>query len=86
MLDVQKKGYRYYDFGEVSKDNLGLAAYKKKWDPAIEKMYHYYYKEPSNMKTDDIDVGAVSGVKEKIWQVLPLRLTAQLGKLVYNKL
>ena len=25
ILDAQKNGFKYYDFGEVSKDNIGLA-------------------------------------------------------------
>ena len=86
MIDAQKAGYKLYDFGEVSKDNAGLAAYKKKWDTAKLKMYHYYYPEPVQLQGENLDSGTVGVLKEKIWQSLPLGLTAKLGKFIYTKL
>jgi len=87
ILDAQKNGFKYYDFGEVSKDNIGLAIYKKKWDTVKQNMYHYYYPKPAQLKEEDeFDSGTISGIKGKIWRKLPLFITAQIGKIVYKRL
>jgi hypothetical protein len=86
ILDAQKNGFKYYDFGEVSKGNLGLVAYKKKWDTVKINMYHYYYPNPAKLQEEDLDSGTIGGIKEKIWQSLPLGLTAKIGEYVYKKL
>jgi len=87
ILDAQKNGFKYYDFGEVSKDNIGLAIYKKKWDTVKQNMYHYYYPKPAQLEEEDeFDSGTISGIKGKIWQKLPLFVTAKIGKIVYKRL
>ena len=86
MLDAQKNGFKYYDFGEVSKGNIGLATYKKKWDTVKINMYHYYYPKPVQLEADELDEGKAGGLKEKIWQSLPLTITAKLGEMVYKRL
>ena len=86
IFNAQRDGYKYYDFGEVSKDNSGLAAYKKKWSSTIWKMYHYYYPKPVQLEAENLDAGTIGGMKGKIWQLLPLSLTAKIGKLVFKKL
>jgi len=86
MIQAQSEGYKFYDFGEVSKGNTGLAAYKKKWDTTKLKMYHYYYPDPVQLQSENLDSGTVGVLKEKIWQSLPLGLTARLGKFIYTKL
>ncbi len=86
MLDAQKIGFKYYDLGEVSKGNIGLATYKKKWDTVKVNMYHYYYPEPAQLQEEELDSGTAGGVKEKIWQRLPLSITAILGEFVYKRL
>lgn len=86
ILDAQKNGFKYYDFGEVSKGNKGLATYKKKWDTVKIDMYHYYYPKPAQLQVEDLDSGTGSGMKEKIWQKLPLFATARFGKIIYKRL
>ncbi|GMR25747.1 MAG: hypothetical protein BMS9Abin39_1072 [Ignavibacteria bacterium] len=86
IFEAQKEGYKYYDLGEVSKDHSGLAAYKKKWGSTVWEMYHYYYPKPSQLEEEELDSGTSGGMKEKIWQSLPLGLTAKLGEMVYKKL
>ena len=86
IFEAQKEGYKYYDLGEVSKDHSGLAAYKKKWGSTVWEMYHYYYPKPSQLEEEELDSGTSGGMKEKIWQSLPLSLTAKLGEMVYKKL
>ncbi len=86
MLDAQKNGFKYYDFGEVSKGNIGLATYKKKWDTVKINLYHYYYPKPVQLEVDELDEVTAGGLKQTIWQSLPLALTAKLGEFVYKRL
>ncbi|MGB5847698.1 MAG: hypothetical protein WBH40_04360, partial [Ignavibacteriaceae bacterium] len=86
MLDAQKNGFKHYDFGEVSKGNIGLATYKKKWDTVKINLYHYYYPKPVQLEADELDEGTEGGLKRTIWQLLPLALTAKLGEFVYKRL
>ena len=86
IYSAQREGYRYYDLGEVSADNSGLAAYKKKWNSTVWELYHYYYPKPENLEDDDLDLGTTGGMKRKLWQLLPLSLTAKIGERVYKKL
>ncbi|UCH65119.1 MAG: GNAT family N-acetyltransferase [Ignavibacterium sp.] len=86
ILDAQKNSFKYYNFGEVSKDNIGLATYKKKWDTERISMYHYYFPNPAQFLEGDLDSGTVGSIKAKIWQMLPLRITAKIGQIVYKNL
>lgn len=86
IFNAQIEGYKYYDLGEVSKNHQSLAAYKKKWGSDIREMYHYYYPKPKQLDEENLDTGIAGGIKEKIWQKLPLALTAKFGKMVYKKL
>jgi len=86
IFNAQKDGYKYYDLGEVSNGNAGLAAYKKKWGADVWKMFHYFYPKPAQLQEEELDPGTVGGLKEKIWQRLPLSITAKLGEMVYKKL
>jgi len=86
IFNAQKDGYKFYDLGEVSKDHSGLAAYKKKWGSDVWEMYHYYYPKPKQLDKETLDAGTLHGIKEKIWQTMPLKLTAKIGKMAYKKL
>ncbi len=86
IFNAQEAGYKYYDLGEVSKGNAGLAAYKKKWGSDIRNMYHYYFPKPENIDADELDSSINGGLKEKIWKSLPLGVTAKIGEYVYKKL
>jgi hypothetical protein len=86
IFNAQKEGYKYYDLGEVSRDHSGLAAYKKKWGSNAWQMYHYYYPDLKQKNEEQLDTGTASGMKEKIWKLLPLGITAKLGEIVYKKL
>lgn len=86
ILDAQKKGYKIYHLGEVSKNQSGLASYKKKWGTNIVKMYHYYYPNSIQLETDELDTNVTEGFKEKIYSRLPLNLTAKISEMVYKRL
>lgn len=83
----QKEGFRYYDLGEVSKDHLSLAAYKKKWASTIKEMYHYYYPKPDKLDSEEkLDAGTSGNLKQKVWQSLPLKITQIIGGKTYRYL
>ena len=85
--DAQKMGFKYYDLGEVSKDHLSLAAYKKKWASLIKEMYHYYYPKPEGLENEkELDAGTSGNLKQKIWQTLPLKVTEIIGDRTYKYL
>lgn len=86
ISDVQKIGCHTYDFGEVSKNDAGLAAYKKKWGTRIIQIYHYYYPEQKSLYGEEIDIESVSGWKHRIISNLPLGISARLGKWTYKYL
>ena len=86
ILDAQREGYKTYNFGEVSKDHSGLAAYKKKWGSSVLDMYHYYYPKFAQLEADELDTSIKRGIKEKIWNRLPLSLTAKFGEMIYKRL
>jgi hypothetical protein len=83
----QKEGFKYYDLGEVSKDHLSLAAYKKKWASEIKEIYHYYYPKPDKLDNEgELDTGTSGILKQKIWQSLPLKITEIIGEKTYKYL
>ena len=84
--DAQKNGFDIYDWGEVSKDNEGLAAYKKKWGSRKLFVYHYYYPKPKFVGNDDFDQSSPSGLMKKIWNLLPLKITTIIGEQIYKRL
>lgn len=84
--NAQREGYKLYDLGEVSKDNSGLAAYKKKWSSKVWELYHYYYPKPKKFEDDDLDLRITGGLKRKLFQLLPLPFTEIVGKLTFKKL
>jgi hypothetical protein len=86
IADAQQCGYRTYDFGEVSKNDAGLAAYKKKWGTKIIQIYHYYFPEQISLYGNEIDIKSVHGWKQKIVEKMPLNVSAMLGKWTYKYL
>ncbi len=86
IAQAQKDGFRTYDFGEVSKNDVGLAAYKKKWGTKIIQIYHYYFPEQISLYGNEIDIESTQGWKQKIIERLPLNVSAILGKWTYKYL
>lgn len=74
-----KMGYKFYDMGEVSGNNSGLAQFKSKWGCNTRPVYHYYY--PLNEKADskEIDITEDVKIRKLIWRKVPLYVTKQWG-------
>jgi len=84
--DAQKNGFEIYDWGEVSKNNEGLASYKKKWGSRKLDMYHYYYPKSRLETNNGIDSENTGELKKKLWNLLPLKVTTLIGENVYKRL
>lgn len=81
------EGYKYFDFGEVTSDNEGLARFKNKWGCSQEQIYHYYYPLPTDFVKENVDSGAGSGrLRKFIWNKLPLPVTEFIGDKIYRYL
>ncbi len=81
------EGYSFFDFGEVTSDNEGLARFKSKWGCDEIQIYHYYYPLPGKFDSEKIDSGRGDGkLRKLIWNRLPLGLTKVLGDKIYKYL
>ncbi|NQE53330.1 hypothetical protein C5S29_07030, partial [ANME-1 cluster archaeon GoMg3.2] len=48
--DACVNGYKYFDFGRTSYDNVGLINFKKRWGTVEKKLYYSYYpKNPESL-------------------------------------
>jgi hypothetical protein len=78
--DAQAEGFEYYDMGEVAEDHEGLTSYKKKWTTEKRSLYHFYYPEPDIQQNQERIGGRnVIGMKRKLWNILPLKVTTMIG-------
>jgi len=82
--DVQKKGFETYDWGEVTKGQEGLAAYKEKWSSKKVSMYHYYFPGFESIGDYVIDSGIREKLLRKLWSILPLKITSLIGPLIFK--
>src|SRR5213594_4168590 len=81
-----KRGFRWYDLGEVAEDHPLLADFKSKWGANPQRLYRYYYPTATR---DDIETrsnGLLMPAARAIWQRLPLRVTEKLGDWIYARL
>jgi lipid II:glycine glycyltransferase (peptidoglycan interpeptide bridge formation enzyme) len=84
IFDACREGFRYFDLGEVTHENLGLAEFKAKWAGKPKWLVRYY--SPSihisaTPKSDSNDIS--TPLRAALWRRLPLKVTALLGNLVY---
>jgi hypothetical protein len=82
--DAQADGFEYYDMGEVAEDHDGLTSYKKKWTSEKRSLYHFYYPEPDIQDQERLGGRNFIGMKRKLWNLLPLKLTTMIGAQINN--
>ncbi len=85
IQDACAEGYRCYNFGEVPKNNQGLAAFKSKWGAEPTWLYSYYY--PGTRELE----GRISAERNHAqrlmlaaWQWLPNKAVAHLSAWAYR--
>jgi lipid II:glycine glycyltransferase (peptidoglycan interpeptide bridge formation enzyme) len=85
--DACGTGVRWLDFGEVSEDHPELIRFKTKWGALPKDQYRYYSGNLQPRTTTQPSTCTLSSrVFRKVWQHLPLQITAQLGDLIYSRL
>lgn len=82
IRDSCRSGFRWYDFGEVSERDAGLAQFKGKWGTEARRLYRYYYPapEPGHEKRASLLVSCM----RRAWRLLPLRLSETLGERIHR--
>ena len=80
IQDACAGDFRYYDLGEVTKDNQGLAEFKSKWNAEPTWLYRYYYPAPRELETNILDsTGRAHQVASAVWRRLPIKATVLLS-------
>jgi len=79
-----RRGFRWYDFGEVTEDHQALAQFKTKWGGEPKPLYRYYY--PASAEHAPDGGGRFASVARKMWRSLPPKATEILGDLIYRHL
>jgi Acetyltransferase (GNAT) domain len=83
--DACAEGYRFYDFGEVTKGNQGLAEFKSKWGAEAHWMYRYYFPAPREPEVGILDSpGRTRRLAVALWQRLPIKATVLLSDLAHR--
>jgi hypothetical protein len=76
-------GFRWFDFGPVRYP--GQRQYKKKWGVELHD-YSYYYAPAAEQRRPLSEQSPAARAGSFIWKILPLRLTAGLGKFLRKQL
>jgi hypothetical protein len=85
IQDACVRGFCHYDFGEVTKDNQGLAEFKSKWGTEPKRLYRYYYPAPRELEISMLESnGRVHQLVSALWQHLPIKATVLLSDLAHH--
>ncbi len=85
--DACAEGYRYYDFGEVDKDNPSLADFKTKWGAELNWLYRYYYPSPRELETGALKASSrTRQFASAVWRRLPIKATVLLSNWLHHYL
>lgn len=78
-----RRGFRWYDFGEVAEDHETLAQFKTKWGGSPYPLYRYYSPAAPEKSAGDSQVATVG---RRMWRHLPVKVTSVLGDLIYGRM
>lgn len=84
IRDSCKSGFRWYDFGEVTRDDESLAQFKGKWGTEPKPLYRYYY--PASLDMLNGKPSRLVALGRRSWRSLPLSVTALIGDQVHRYL
>ncbi len=85
--DACRRGFRWFDLGEVPEEHESLIRFKTKWGAVAAPLYRYYYPALDTSKSAISPVvSRARHVLGAVWQRLPLRATALLGDWIYSRL
>jgi lipid II:glycine glycyltransferase (peptidoglycan interpeptide bridge formation enzyme) len=85
MHDACANGFRYYDFGEVTKDNQSLAEFKSKWGAEPNWLYRYYYPAPRELEVAILESNSrILQLAHAAWRRLPISATVLLSNWIHH--
>jgi hypothetical protein len=85
IRDACTEGFRFYDLGEVTRNNQGLAEFKSKWNAEPKWLYRYYYPAPRELETSILDSNSrANQFASAIWRRLPIKATVFLSSVAHN--
>ncbi|RJQ27856.1 MAG: GNAT family N-acetyltransferase [Peptococcaceae bacterium] len=76
-------GYRYFDFGRASHDNVGLIVFKKKWGTIEKKLYYSHYPRNPMLLTENRDNFKYKA-GTKVIKNMPMPLYKKFSELVFG--
>lgn len=79
-----RRGFRWYDFGEVAEEHETLAQFKTKWGGTPQPLYRYYSPAPTTGNSEQSS--RIAAVGRQLWRHLPPKATAMLGDLIYRRM
>jgi hypothetical protein len=89
LHDSCRRGFNWFDLGEVAEAHPELTQFKAKWGTIRKPMYRYYYPEstaPTEKAEGHSDSTASARVASFLWQRLPLTIVAKLGDWIFRYL
>lgn len=75
---AQDRNLACVDLGEVSEDNVGLAAFKRKWGVEKRPIYHYYF-PPLKQHPEVNKKSCMHRIVAEAWKKLPAPIAARIG-------
>lgn len=86
--DASQQGFHFVDLGEVPEGDDDLARFKSKWGAEPVRLYRYYYPDfvEHTEGSASKSTHAPMELAKRIWQKMPLAVTAWLGDHIYGYL
>jgi len=82
-----RRGYDYFDLGEVAENHPELSQFKAKWGTFRRPMYRYYYPAlAAGEFSDHSHDSRMVSLAASVWRRLPLAVTALLGDWIFRYL
>lgn len=79
-----RRGFRWYDFGEVAEEHETLMQFKTKWGGSPQPLYRYY--SPPRAEPASEGDSRLASVGRRVWRHLPTKATSVLGDLIYRRM
>lgn len=86
MQMIQEQGFRFYDLGEVPGGSHNLERYKRRWGAGTVQIYHHYYGSDTAEISENLELSGNENLTTKMWRLVPLPVTAAIGKLINARL
>jgi hypothetical protein len=79
-----RRGFRWYDFGEVAEEHKTLTQFKTKWGGNPQPLYRYYFPAPIERSSEE--KSQLASVGRCIWRHLPTKATSVIGDFIYRRM